>query len=140
MKQATNKRVLPAQLTSHHFSAVLPLSDERKSLEADDLLSILKSAVTESELTVVADVTASFTPTGSTAVVVLAESHVAVHLWPELGLATVDIHVCDYSGDNESKAKRLSQLLGKQLADDTASSLWKQLTTSSVGKSGNVET
>ena len=140
MKQATSKQLLPAQLTSHHFSAVLPLTDERRTLAADELLSILKSAVTDSELTVVADVTASFTPTGSTAVVVLAESHVAVHLWPELGLATVDIHVCDYSGDNESKAKRLSQLLGKQLANDTTPSLWKQLTTSSAGNVGNAET
>jgi S-adenosylmethionine/arginine decarboxylase-like enzyme len=138
VKQATTKPAIPAQLTSHHFSAVLPLTDERTSLEANELLSILKSAVTESELTVVADVTASFTPTGSTAVVVLAESHVAVHLWPELGLATVDIHVCDYSGDNESKAKRLAQLLGEKLANDTSSSLWKQLTTSSAGNPVNV--
>lgn len=127
------KPKLSATLRSHHFSAVLPLTEGTELLSAEALLALLKSAVIEARLTAVADVTASFTPCGATAVLVLEESHVAVHLWPELRLATVDIHVCDYSQDNASKAKHLARLLGMQLAKNADPSLWQQLTTSNNG-------
>jgi S-adenosylmethionine decarboxylase len=37
--------------------------------------------------------------------VVLAESHVAVHTWPELDAVTLDIYVCNYSQDNRAAAE-----------------------------------
>ena len=36
----------------------------------------------------------SFEPQGVTAVGLLAESHVSIHTWPELGYAAVDIFTC----------------------------------------------
>jgi S-adenosylmethionine decarboxylase proenzyme len=42
---------------------------------------------------------------GATGVMLLAESHLAVHTWPELKGATFDIYVCNYSGDNSPKAE-----------------------------------
>lgn len=44
---------------------------------------------------------------GVTGVVVLAESHLSVHTWPENGFATLDVYVCNYSGDNRAKAEQL---------------------------------
>ena len=44
---------------------------------------------------------------GVTGVVLLAESHVAVHTWPERASVTVDVYVCNYGGDNSLKAHRL---------------------------------
>lgn len=35
-----------------------------------------------------------FSPTGITGFLLLAESHISVHTWPEEGLATVDIFTC----------------------------------------------
>ena len=34
---------------------------------------------------------------GVTGVVLLAESHVAIHTWPELGNVTLDIYVCNFN-------------------------------------------
>ena len=34
-----------------------------------------------------------------------------LHLWPEDGYATVDLHVCDYRASNAHNARRLRQLL-----------------------------
>ncbi|MBS0407962.1 MAG: adenosylmethionine decarboxylase [Proteobacteria bacterium] len=48
---------------------------------------------------------------GVTGVVLLAESHVAIHTWPELGNVTLDIYVCNFSGDNSAKAEQLMQNL-----------------------------
>ena len=41
---------------------------------------------------------------GVTGVVLLAESHLAVHTWPELGAVTVDVYVCNFQGDNSHRA------------------------------------
>jgi S-adenosylmethionine decarboxylase proenzyme len=52
---------------------------------------------------------------GSTGAVVLAESHLAIHTWPETNSATLDVYVCNFTGDNTQKAeavyKRLLQSL-----------------------------
>jgi S-adenosylmethionine decarboxylase proenzyme len=46
-------------------------------------------------------------PAGVTGAVVLAESHLAVHTWPEVGGVTLDIYVCNFSGDNSERANAL---------------------------------
>ena len=46
-------------------------------------------------------------PAGVTGVVLLAESHVAVHTWPELGAATLDVYVCNVGADNSRRAEAL---------------------------------
>ena len=48
---------------------------------------------------------------GVTGVVLLAESHLAVHTWPELRGATIDAYVCNFSGDNSQRAHALVDAL-----------------------------
>ncbi len=52
-----------------------------------------------------------FEGSGFTGTVVLAESHLAVHTWPERQGLTLDVYVCNYSADNSSKAKKLFEQL-----------------------------
>ncbi len=52
-------------------------------------------------------------PVGITGVVLLAESHLAVHTWPELAAVTLDVYVCNLGRDNSAKAHALlAALLG----------------------------
>ncbi|KAB2928096.1 MAG: S-adenosylmethionine decarboxylase proenzyme [Dechloromonas sp.] len=44
---------------------------------------------------------------GVTGAVVLAESHLAIHTWPEIGSVTLDVYVCNFSGDNSARAEAL---------------------------------
>jgi len=46
-------------------------------------------------------------PGGITGVVLLAESHLAVHTWPELAAVTLDVYVCNLGGDNSARAEAL---------------------------------
>jgi S-adenosylmethionine decarboxylase len=48
---------------------------------------------------------------GVTGVVLLAESHLAVHTWPELNAVTLDVYVCNFGADNTHKAHALLDLL-----------------------------
>ena len=43
-------------------------------------------------------------PVGITGVVLLAESHLAVHTWPEIAAVTLDVYVCNFGSDNSAKA------------------------------------
>jgi S-adenosylmethionine decarboxylase len=54
----------------------------------------LLSAVDRSGAKIIKDVFHSFSPHGVTGVVVIAESHVSIHTWPEYGYAAVDIFTC----------------------------------------------
>lgn len=44
-------------------------------------------------------------PAGATGAVILAESHLAVHTWPELNAVTLDLYVCNFSQDNSHAAR-----------------------------------
>jgi len=46
-------------------------------------------------------------PGGVTGMVLLTESHLAVHTWPELGAVTLDVYVCNLHGDHSTKAEAL---------------------------------
>jgi len=52
-----------------------------------------------------------FEGSGFTGTVVLAESHLAIHTWPERQGLTLDVYVCNFSADNSLKARRLFQQL-----------------------------
>ncbi len=48
-------------------------------------------------------------PAGVTGTVVLAESHLAIHTWPETGDVTLDVYVCNFSRDNGDCARQVYQ-------------------------------
>ncbi len=48
-----------------------------------------------------------FQDSGYTGTVVLAESHLAIHTWPESQGLTLDVYVCNFSADNSAKARQL---------------------------------
>jgi S-adenosylmethionine decarboxylase len=50
-------------------------------------------------------------PPGITGVVLLAESHLAVHTWPELGAVTIDVYVCNIGADNSERARQVIDAL-----------------------------
>jgi S-adenosylmethionine decarboxylase len=44
---------------------------------------------------------------GLTATVLLAESHLCIHTWPEIQAVTLDVYVCNFGGDHSAKAHKL---------------------------------
>lgn len=103
-------------IRSHHFTAILPATESILAADAAALLDLLKTSVAAVNLRAVSQASATFTPQGVSVVVILEESHVALHVWTECRRVTVDIHVCDYSQDNFDRARRLSETLTQQLS------------------------
>jgi S-adenosylmethionine decarboxylase proenzyme len=73
--------------------------------ELEALRALCTGACGEAGLSVVAAAFHRFPAGGVTGAVVLAESHVAVHTWPELDAVTLDIYVCNFSQDNRAAAE-----------------------------------
>ena len=79
---------------------VLELKDCRRELLTDlnFLRSTLLSAAREAGATIMGDSFHYFTPyDGVSGVVIIAESHLSIHTWPEYGYAAVDIFTCGNS-------------------------------------------
>ena len=67
--------------------------------------------VRDAGLTIMDSTFRQFEGSGFTGTVVLAESHLAIHTWPEQRGLTLDIYVCNFSGDNSQKARALFRAL-----------------------------
>ena len=74
---------------------------------AGTLRLLCLDATARSGLSIVGDVFHQFQPQGITGTVLLAESHLAIHTWPEERFVTVDVYVCNYMEDNTQKALKL---------------------------------
>ncbi|MBD3307947.1 S-adenosylmethionine decarboxylase proenzyme [candidate division KSB3 bacterium] len=55
---------------------------------------LLTEAALAAKATIVETVFHRFSPQGVSGVVVIAESHLAIHTWPEYGYAAIDIFTC----------------------------------------------
>jgi S-adenosylmethionine decarboxylase len=80
--------------------------------DCEALRALALRAVAAVRLTPVGDVFHAFgspagLPGGVTGVVLLAESHVALHTWPELAAVTLDVYVCNHAADNSARAEAL---------------------------------
>lgn len=58
------------------------------------LEEIVGNAVQAGKLTLVRMWSHKFKPQGLSVVALIQESHIAIHTWPEFGLATIDIYTC----------------------------------------------
>jgi len=55
---------------------------------------VLLAAAQAAKATVVTSKFHSFSPFGVSGVVVIAESHITIHTWPEYGYAAIDVFTC----------------------------------------------
>jgi S-adenosylmethionine decarboxylase len=85
-------------------------------VDATALLQLCLEAVKTAGLQAVSQLVHAFPavdgqPSGVTATVLLAESHLCIHTWPELQAVTLDVYVCNFGGDHSAKAHRLMDAL-----------------------------
>lgn len=76
------------------------------------LREALMEAAVECGATVLGESFHPFNPQGVSGVVVIAESHLSIHTWPEYGYAAADIFTCGDSVQPEKAAEVLIDRLG----------------------------
>lgn len=75
--------------------------------DAAALRQFCHDSINRAGLTILGDLFHQFDGGGVTGTVVLAESHLAIHTWPELQSVTLDVYVCNYTQDNSAKARQV---------------------------------
>lgn len=101
-----------------HAMAVLSASPFRWDELKDDkrIFNAMIEACHNCKLTVMGTIKHEFHPQGLTAVVLLAESHMAVHTYPERGQVFVDVFTCG-GQDPRYAVAELAQLLTMAIGD-----------------------
>jgi S-adenosylmethionine decarboxylase len=88
---------------------------DREVLNDLDLLrEAMLTAAVESGAVILGDSFHRFSPQGVSGVVVIAESHLSVHTWPEYGYAAVDVFTCGSTVDPRKAAEVLIERLGSK--------------------------
>ncbi len=80
--------------------------------DLDTLSTLCRDATLRAGLTIVDEKYHAFPdwqdhPGGITGTVLLAESHLAIHTWPERRGVTLDVYVCNFTEDNSGRAQQL---------------------------------
>jgi S-adenosylmethionine decarboxylase proenzyme len=81
------------------------------------LAPLLLAAVRDAGATIVTHVFHNFSPHGVSGVIVIAESHVAIHTWPEHEFAAVDIFSCSETLDHAAIAQAVQVALRASRVD-----------------------
>ncbi|TMG74958.1 MAG: polyamine aminopropyltransferase [Betaproteobacteria bacterium] len=81
--------------------------EARYLTDAAALRQFCHDSINRAGLTILGDLFHEFDGGGVTGTVVLAESHLAIHTWPELQSVTLDVYVCNYTQDNGAKARQV---------------------------------
>ncbi len=77
-----------------HVVCELSGCDATKLTDVDGVRDVMESAAREANAEILKVVFHRFQPQGVSGVVVIAESHLSIHTWPEAGYAAVDFYTC----------------------------------------------
>jgi len=98
---------------SKHLLLELYKCDYEKLNDESFLRCTLNRAAKLAKATVLNLISNKFEPQGVTAIALLAESHISIHTWPEIGYAAIDVFTC---GDHTMPEKACKFLFKDFLA------------------------
>lgn len=91
-----------------------------KTLDCTELIEKhLTASARASGATIVQTVFHRYNPHGVSGVIVIAESHISIHTWPEYGYAAVDFFTCGEAVDPRKACEHLKSALGASDAHTT---------------------
>lgn len=95
---------------SRHIIADIKSEDPFLLDDAELILEAMTLAAKAAHATILKTAYHRFSPHGITAFLLLAESHISIHTWPELNKAALDIYTC---GDHADPEAGLATILEK---------------------------
>ena len=85
-----------------HIIADMYGVDPEMLARVEKMKEIFEGVIKYAKLSKISSDYYQFRPTGASGVILIAESHLSFHTWPEYGLVTLDIYTC---GDPEQAEK-----------------------------------
>ncbi len=95
-------------MNSMHLIATLTTDDAVVLKDLTSFSRFIDELIVSSDVNNLGKVEHSFDKGGGyTLVCCLAESHIAVHTWPEFKQVTLDVYLCNFLHDNTDKCQQL---------------------------------
>jgi S-adenosylmethionine decarboxylase len=95
------------ETTSYHYLLEFYGASEKELDDVSLIESRMIQAVKQSGATYLNHYFHKFAPQGVSGVIVIAESHISIHTWPEVGYAALDVFTCGHRGMAESIVRYL---------------------------------
>jgi S-adenosylmethionine decarboxylase len=105
-----NKRRCNLNALGTHLLLELRDCNEKILKNVESVKEIMLAAAKEAKATIIGNNFHEFNPFGVSGVIIIAESHLTIHTWPEYGYAAVDIFTC---GDLLQPEKAVKYLVKK---------------------------
>lgn len=99
---------------STHYLIELWDADQSKLDSVPEARQLLLEAARRARVTVLHSAFHRFNPVGVSGVVVIAESHISIHTWPEERYAAADIFTCGDRAMPEIAAQYLAEAFGAE--------------------------
>ncbi len=108
-KDIKNLHTISSENIGRHCILELYQCDEAKLNDEAFVRTTITSSAKIAGATLINLVTHSFKPQGVTGLALLAESHISIHTWPEIGYAAIDVFTCGDHTMPEKACKFLSK-------------------------------
>jgi S-adenosylmethionine decarboxylase len=103
----------------HHYIVEASGCDPEIIKSVDKVQQILVKAAEIAEAQVWSISVNRFPPQGVSGVIVISESHISTHTWPEYGYAALDFYTCGSSGDPEKAVFYAVEAFGASISHIT---------------------
>ncbi|RME78919.1 MAG: adenosylmethionine decarboxylase [Methanobacteriota archaeon] len=77
-----------------HYIMELKTNNRKLLDDGKAVMRIMEEAARKGNVTVLGSLSRDFEPQGFTGVLLLSESHITIHTWPEYGYAAIDVFTC----------------------------------------------
>lgn len=104
---------------STHFLIEMWNADRETLDSLTEIRQLLLEAARHARVTVLHSAFHRFNPVGVSGVIMIAESHITIHTWPEAGYAAADIFTCGDRAMPEAAAEYLAGFFGADNVDVT---------------------
>ncbi len=95
-----------------HIVCELSGCDAAKLSDVDAVHTMMRNAALAANATIVTTAFHRFEPQGVSGVVVLQESHLSIHTWPETGYAAMDFYTCGDHTDPWAACEYAAEAMG----------------------------
>lgn len=99
---------MPAKQIITDFTGCTRVDRMRRGSEHEEAILQL---IRDTGMTVESHVVQPYPGDSYTIAVIVSESHVVLHMWPDEGIVNADVFFCNFGADNSAKSRRLMDAL-----------------------------